>query len=92
MRSSIAGERHTVKPRCTRARRKLPATVVSAGPQYQELTKYNTTGLISPRQITAKLVRNIKPSKRCVANNMSIRVMVIILLIRLRTGKHLSRR
>jgi hypothetical protein len=67
--------------------RKLPATVVAAGYQYQELTRYNTTGLISPRQITAKLVRNIKPSKRCMANNMSIRAMVITLLIRLRTGE-----
>jgi hypothetical protein len=60
---------------------------VAAGHQYQELTKHNTTGLISPRQITAKLVRNIKPSKRCMANNMSIRVMVITLLIRIRTGE-----
>jgi hypothetical protein len=51
------------------------------------LTRHNTTGLISPRQITAKLVRNIKPSKRCMANDMSIRVMVITLLIRLRTGE-----
>jgi hypothetical protein len=67
--------------------RKLLATGVSAGRQYQELTKHHTTGLISPRQITAKLVRNIKPSKRCMANNMSIRVMVITLLIRLRIGE-----
>jgi hypothetical protein len=37
----------------------------------------NTTGLISPRQITAKHVKNIKPSKSCAANHMSIWVMVI---------------
>jgi hypothetical protein len=67
--------------------RKLPATVVSAGHQYQKLRRHHTTGLISPRQTTAKLVRNIKPSKKCMANSMSIRVMVITLLIRLRTGE-----
>jgi hypothetical protein len=42
---------------------------------------------MSPRQISAKLARNIKPSKRCMANNVSIRVMVITLLIRLRAGE-----
>jgi hypothetical protein len=32
-------------------------------------------------------MRNIKPSKRRIANNMSVGVMVITLLIRLRIGE-----